>query len=144
MWKFEFFFKFWFLLRLSDFLADCAERIQVLKLVHDRLINRLDKDKSKFNWMIWSNYYLKKKYLRFRKFLVYLGYSHSQAMEYKVKEFCKLISEFALEYKTVRDRLLQQQEKRANHRERHKTRGKMITDVSFPWIKTTLNSILIF
>ncbi len=50
-------------------------------------------------------------------------------MDYKVKEFCKLISEFALEYKTVRDRLLQQQEKRANHRERHKTRGKMITDV---------------
>jgi hypothetical protein len=90
--------------KLSDFLADCAERIQVLKLVHDRLINR------------------------FRKFLVYLGYSRNQALEYKVKEFCKLISEFALEYKTVRDRLLQQQEKRANHRERHKTRGKMITD----------------
>lgn len=58
-----------------------------------------------------------------------MGYSRNQAMEYKVKEFCKLISEFALEYKTVRDRLLQQQEKRANHRERHKTRGKMITDV---------------
>ena len=87
-------------------MADCAERIQVLKLVHDRLINR------------------------FRKFLIYLGYSRTQAVEYKVKEFCKLISEFALEYKTVRDRLLQQQEKRANHRERHKTRGKMITDVS--------------
>ena len=61
-----------------------------------------------------------------------MGYSHSQAMEYKVKEFCKLISEFALEYKTVRDRLIQQQEKRANHRERHKTRGKMITDVRNP------------
>ena len=90
--------------RLSDFLADCAERIQVLKLVHDRLMNR------------------------FHKFLMYLGYARSQAMEYKVKEFCKLISEFALEYKTVRDRLLQQQEKRANHRERHKTRGKMITE----------------
>lgn len=59
---------------------------------------------------------------------MYLGYSRNQALEYKVKEFCKLISEFALEYKTVRDRLLQQQEKRANHRERHKTRGKMITD----------------
>jgi hypothetical protein len=76
----------------------------VLKLVHDRLMNR------------------------FHKFLMYLGYARSQAMEYKVKEFCKLISEFALEYKTVRDRLLQQQEKRANHRERHKTRGKMITE----------------
>lgn len=69
--------------------------------------------------------------LRFRKFLVYLGYARNQAAEYKVKEFCKLISEFALEYKTVRDRLLQQQEKRANHRERHKTRGKMITEVFF-------------
>ena len=67
---------------------------------------------------------------RFRKFLVFLGYTRAQAQDYKVKEFCKLISEFALEYKTVRDRLLQQQEKRANHRERHKTRGKMITDVS--------------
>lgn len=90
--------------KLSDFLADCAERIQVLKLVHERLMNR------------------------FRKFLIYLGYARNQAAEYKVKEFCKLISEFALEYKTVRDRLLQQQEKRANHRERHKTRGKMITE----------------
>lgn len=60
---------------------------------------------------------------------MYLGYSRNQAQDYKVKEFCKLISEFALEYKTVRDRLLQQQEKRANHREREGTRGKKITDV---------------
>jgi hypothetical protein len=60
-----------------------------------------------------------------------LGYSRAQATDYKVKEFCKLISEFALEYKTVRDRLLQQQEKRANHRERGKTRGKLITEVIF-------------
>ncbi|CAF1012151.1 unnamed protein product, partial [Brachionus calyciflorus] len=101
--------------KLSDFLADCAERIQVLKLVHERLMNR------------------------FRKFLIYLGYTKSQAMDYKVKEFCKLISEFALEYKTVRDRLLQQQEKRANHRERHKTRGKLITD-SGRFGKTSLDS----
>ncbi len=62
-------------------------------------------------------------------------------MEYKVKEFCKLISEFALEYKTVRDRLLQQQEKRANHRERHKTRGKLITEGGrFGKIETELAS----
>ena len=50
-------------------------------------------------------------------------------MEYKTKEFCKLITEYALEYKTVRDRLLQQQEKRANHRDRNKTKGKLITEV---------------
>jgi FH1/FH2 domain-containing protein 3 len=60
-------------------------------------------------------------------------------MDYNVKEFCKLISEFALEYKTVRDRLLQQQEKRANHRERHKTRGKMITEVNKIDIKKEKN-----
>jgi hypothetical protein len=49
-------------------------------------------------------------------------------MDYRIKEFCKLITEFALEYKTVRDRLLQQQEKQANHRDRNKTRGKLITE----------------
>jgi hypothetical protein len=39
------------------------------------------------------------------------------------------VSEFALEYRTTRERVLQQLEKKANHRERNKTRGKMITDV---------------
>ncbi|KAK2498758.1 hypothetical protein MC885_001098 [Smutsia gigantea] len=40
----------------------------------------------------------------------------------------RIISEFALEYRTTRERVLQQKQKRANHRERNKTRGKMITD----------------
>lgn len=57
-----------------------------------------------------------------------MGYTKPQAIDYKIKEFCKLITEFALEYKTVRDRLLQQQEKQANHRDRNKTRGKLITE----------------
>lgn len=39
------------------------------------------------------------------------------------------MSEFALEYRTTRDRVIQQLEKKANCRERNKTRGKMITQV---------------
>lgn len=42
---------------------------------------------------------------------------------------CKLLREFALEYRTCRDRVLQQQKKRAAHRERSKTRGRLITEV---------------
>lgn len=39
------------------------------------------------------------------------------------------MSEFALEYRTTRERVQQQIEKKANHRERNKTRGKLIVDV---------------
>lgn len=42
---------------------------------------------------------------------------------------CKLLREFALEYRTCRERVLQQQKKRAAHRERNKTRGRLITEV---------------
>ena len=42
----------------------------------------------------------------------------------------RTIAEFALEYRTTRERVLVQLEKKASHRERNKTRGKMITDVS--------------
>lgn len=48
----------------------------------------------------------------------------------KPAEFLKVIAEFSLEYRTTRERVLQQLEKKANHRERNKTRGKMIIDVS--------------
>lgn len=42
---------------------------------------------------------------------------------------CKLLQEFALEYRTCRERVLLQQKKRAAHRERSKTRGRLITEV---------------
>lgn len=44
-------------------------------------------------------------------------------------EICRIISEFALEYRTTRERVHQQMEKKASHRERNKTRGKMIIDI---------------
>lgn len=53
-----------------------------------------------------------------------------QISDTKPNEFCRVVSEFALEYRTTRERVLQQLEKKANHRERNKTRGKMITEVN--------------
>uniref|UniRef100_A0A096M1F3 FH2 domain-containing protein n=2 Tax=Poecilia formosa TaxID=48698 RepID=A0A096M1F3_POEFO len=94
--------------KMSDFLKDCAERIIILKIVHRRLINR------------------------FHSFLLYLGHPAYSVREISVNRFSKILSEFALEYRTTRDRVLQQKQKRADHRERNKTRGKMIMDMSAP------------
>ncbi|XP_030753498.1 FH1/FH2 domain-containing protein 3-like isoform X2 [Sitophilus oryzae] len=91
--------------KMSDFLADCAERIILLGIVHRRIMNR------------------------FHKFLLWLGIPFHQIADTKPNDFCRIISEFSLEYRTTRERVLQQLEKKANHRERNKTRGKMITDM---------------
>ncbi|XP_036821601.1 FH1/FH2 domain-containing protein 3 isoform X2 [Oncorhynchus mykiss] len=90
--------------KMSDFLKDCAERIIILKIVHRRIINR------------------------FHAFLLFLGHPAYAVREVSIHRFSKILSEFALEYRTTRERVLQQKQKRANHRERNKTRGKMITD----------------
>lgn len=62
------------------------------------------------------------------------------AKDMKVNSFCKIVSEFALEYRTTREKVMQQLAKKANQRERKKTRGKMIVDVSTV-IKYTLDII---
>ncbi|KAJ8290705.1 hypothetical protein GJAV_G00016540 [Gymnothorax javanicus] len=90
--------------KMSEFLKDCAERIIILKIVHRRIVNR------------------------FHAFLLFLGHPFYGIREVSIHRFSKIVSEFALEYRTTRDRVLQQKQKRANHRERNKTRGKMITD----------------
>ncbi|XP_029927523.1 FH1/FH2 domain-containing protein 3 isoform X1 [Myripristis murdjan] len=90
--------------KMSDFLKDCAERIIILKIVHRRIMNR------------------------FHAFLLFLGHPIYAVREVSIHRFSKILSEFALEYRTTRERVLQQKQKRAIHRERNKTRGKMITD----------------
>ncbi|XP_030596330.1 FH1/FH2 domain-containing protein 3 isoform X4 [Archocentrus centrarchus] len=94
--------------KMSDFLKDCAERIIILKIVHRRIINR------------------------FHSFLLFLGHPAYSVRDISVHRFSKILSEFALEYRTTRERVLQQKQKRADHRERNKTRGKMIMDVNSP------------
>uniref|UniRef100_A0A8C5DBW9 Formin homology 2 domain containing 3b n=1 Tax=Gouania willdenowi TaxID=441366 RepID=A0A8C5DBW9_GOUWI len=102
--------------KMSDFLKDCAERIIILKIVHRRIINR------------------------FHAFLLFLGHPIYGAREVSIHRFTKILSEFALEYRTTRERVLQQKQKRANHRERNKTRGKMITDVSGVYVSQSFVS----
>uniref|UniRef100_A0A8C5UTE4 Formin homology 2 domain containing 1 n=1 Tax=Microcebus murinus TaxID=30608 RepID=A0A8C5UTE4_MICMU len=90
--------------RLTHFLAQCARRVAMLRVVHRRVCNR------------------------FHAFLLYLGYTPQAAQEVRVMQFCHTLREFALEYRTCRERVLQQQQKRATYRERNKTRGRMITE----------------
>lgn len=94
--------------RMGDFLSECAERIVALGCVHRRVMNR------------W------------RSFLLWLGVGPARAQQRDLRpnELCRVISEFALEYRTTRERVLQQLEKKATHRERNKTRGKLITDLA--------------
>uniref|UniRef100_A0A3Q3JYI9 Uncharacterized protein n=1 Tax=Monopterus albus TaxID=43700 RepID=A0A3Q3JYI9_MONAL len=92
--------------KMTDFLKDCTQRIIILKVVHRRVINR------------------------FHSFLLYLGQPSSSVRDIKVTAFCRIISEFALEYRTTRERILTIKRKRATHRERTKTRGKLITEVN--------------
>ncbi|XP_056597832.1 FH1/FH2 domain-containing protein 3 isoform X2 [Triplophysa dalaica] len=92
--------------KMSDFLKDCAEKIIILKTVHRRIMNR------------------------FHSFLLFLGQPAYSVRDISVNRFSRIISEFALEYRTTRERVLQHKQKRADHRERNKTRGKMITDIN--------------
>ncbi|XP_026886785.2 FH1/FH2 domain-containing protein 3 isoform X2 [Electrophorus electricus] len=92
--------------KMSDFLKDCAERIIILKIVHRRLLNR------------------------FHAFLLFLGHPVYGVRDVSVHRFSKIISEFALDYRTTRERILQQEQKRADHRQRSKTRGKLIMNVT--------------
>ncbi|XP_060837402.1 FH1/FH2 domain-containing protein 3 isoform X1 [Rhopalosiphum padi] len=91
--------------KMSEFLADCAERIVVLGKVHRRVMNR------------------------FNKFCLWLGIPLHKVQLTKPNELCRIVSEFSLEYRTTRERVIQQLHKKASHRERNKTRGKMITEV---------------
>uniref|UniRef100_A0A2L2Y6M8 FH1/FH2 domain-containing protein 3 n=1 Tax=Parasteatoda tepidariorum TaxID=114398 RepID=A0A2L2Y6M8_PARTP len=88
--------------RLSEFLNDCAERIIILGIIHRRVVNR------------------------FIKLLVFLGFPSHSIREAKVHTVCKVISEFSLEYRTCRERVLQQIEKAAALKERNKTKGKIV------------------
>ncbi|XP_023379258.1 FH1/FH2 domain-containing protein 1 isoform X2 [Pteropus vampyrus] len=98
--------------RLTHFLAQCARRVAMLRVVHRRVCNR------------------------FHAFLLYLGYTAQAAREVRIMQFCHTLREFALEYRTCRERVLQQQQKRATYRERNKTRGRMITELTFLHLQT--------
>ncbi len=99
--------------RLTEFLADCAERVCLLRVIYRRVMNR------------------------FQKFLLWLGYPRGVIQETKVTLFCKILSEFALEYRTTRERITTEKQKKLNRGERKKTRGVLITQVRISKLKKT-------
>ncbi|KAJ0184066.1 hypothetical protein K1T71_000489 [Dendrolimus kikuchii] len=104
--------------KITEFLINAAERIILLTIIRDKVMNR------------------------FRKFLSYLGVPPVDIVKTKPTEYLKVIAEFALEYRTTRERVLQQNQKKANHRERNKTRGKMIIDMDTSKGEITADSAL--
>ncbi|XP_068164582.1 FH1/FH2 domain-containing protein 1 [Antennarius striatus] len=73
--------------RLPKVLKECEERLKVLRAVHRRVINR------------------------FHSFLLFLGYSKATVRETKAEDFCRIISNFSLEYRTTRQNILLQRER---------------------------------
>lgn len=100
--------------KMNEFLNECNDRISVMQVVQRRVLNR------------------------FKKTLIYLGFGSSVAKEIKPQVILKIISEFALEYRTTRERVRENFEKKAKQRERNRSR-KVGPEVSQPVpIKTGL------
>ncbi|KRY48903.1 FH1/FH2 domain-containing protein 3 [Trichinella britovi] len=110
--------------KISGFLTDCAQRILTLKIIHKRVINRYISTYFHLTYVELFFYVP----FRFRKFLLYMGMPQPAIKDTKINTICKTISEFALEYRTCREKILQQKKRLQDKRERNKTRGKLITD----------------
>ncbi|TKR92852.1 hypothetical protein L596_007421 [Steinernema carpocapsae] len=87
--------------KIDAYLTECAQRIVQMKAIHRTTINK------------WH------------AFLMYLGYSVKEIPDLKPNDVMKIVIEFALEYRTNRDKILQQRKRVADKRERNKTRGKI-------------------
>uniref|UniRef100_A0A914WS14 Uncharacterized protein n=1 Tax=Plectus sambesii TaxID=2011161 RepID=A0A914WS14_9BILA len=87
--------------KIDEFLTNCAGRIAQLKSLNTKIKNR------------------------FRRFLLYMGTPPADVPNKKVNTMLKTIIEFALEYRTSRDKIVQQKKRLADKRERNKTRGKI-------------------
>ena len=77
--------------KMTQFVTNCSNRINVLQVVQRRVFNR------------------------FRKILIYLGFSSTSAKELKPHCVLKILSEFALEYRTTRERVKELLEKKSLH-----------------------------
>ncbi|KAI6239779.1 FH2 domain-containing protein [Aphelenchoides fujianensis] len=88
--------------KVNNYLTEVAERIHNLKRAHRH---------SFYKW---------------NSFLLYIGYGPNEIKDLKPMVVFKTIIEFALEYRTNRDKILQMRKRMAEKRERNKTRGMMI------------------
>ena len=79
---------------MPDFLSDAAERIMVMNAVHDKV------------------------QARYSESLDWLGIPPHFRGDYSVHTTCKILSEFALEYRTTRERVIQTIQKKKAAREK--------------------------
>ena len=87
--------------KMADFLTDAAERIIVMQKVN-RIMRK-----------------------NFQDFLAWLGIPRAQTAEYKVHHVCKVVSEFALEFRTSRERAQQTLKFKREAKERNRSRAKL-------------------
>ncbi|UMM12271.1 hypothetical protein L5515_001135 [Caenorhabditis briggsae] len=87
--------------KINDYLTDVAQRIHQLKAIYTVTKNR------------WH------------AFLLYFGYSVDEIPNQTPNDVFKMVTDFALEYRTTRNKILQQKKRLAEKRERNKTRGKI-------------------
>lgn len=80
--------------KMTDFLNDAAERIIVMNTVYKKVMQK------------------------FAKFLLWMGIPPHMHNDYKAHEVCKIISEFSLEFRTTRERVIQTIEKNKQAREK--------------------------
>lgn len=95
--------------KISENLTDYAQRIMILKVIQRRVFNR------------------------FRKFLLFMGSPPHVVKDTKINWICKTVAEFALEYRTCREKMLLQKKRMQEKRERNKTRGKLIVETKREW-----------
>ncbi|KAI6177987.1 Formin HOmology Domain [Aphelenchoides besseyi] len=88
--------------KVNSYLTEVAERIHNLKRAHRHAFYK------------WNS------------FLLYIGYGLNEIKDLKPMIVFKTIIEFALEYRTNRDKIVQMRKRMAEKRERNKTRGMMI------------------
>ena len=87
--------------KTSEFLEDAAERIILMMTIHKKVMKR------------------------YERFLHWLGIpAYAQASDYKVHKTCKILSEFSLEYRTTRERVLQTIQKKKAAREKKRAARK--------------------
>ncbi|WKX89466.1 hypothetical protein Q1695_008818 [Nippostrongylus brasiliensis] len=87
--------------KINEYLTDVAQRIHQLNTIHNVTRNR------------WH------------AFLLYFGYAVNEIPDQNPNDVFKMVTEFALEYRTTREKILQQRKRMAEKRERNKTRGKI-------------------
>ncbi len=74
---------------------------------------------------------------RYRDFLSWLGLPPHLQQEYKAHHTCRLISEFALEFRTARERVIQTIEKKKAMREKRK-REKAVSCQCQMFLRSTI------